>query len=409
MRVLIYPHLMEIGGSQLNAIELANGLARTEGLEVTLFAPPGDLMARVSHYGLDCIESPVGGSWPSPRNIALLNKIVDRRGIDVVHGFEWGPSVELAFGPHRKFRTPMVTTVLSMSVPHLLPTHETMIVGTAELQRMQEGLRPRTFLMEPPIDTELNRSDRGRDLARKELGLPPDGLIVSVICRLTSDLDKSEGVRQAIEVVSRLCGEQAITLLVVGDGPELGDIRQAAAAANARAGVEAVVVIGGLLDPRPAYDAADIVIGMGSSALKGMSFGKPLVVQGEDGFWQLLEPASLSGFLDEGFFGHGGAGEADLERALRRLAVDENLRADLGTLGRDLVVSRYSLKSAVRMQRDIYAEAVSRRPSGREQSAALRRTAVELAKFKALTTARAVRSSGTALLGRSRSRIETTS
>ena len=37
---------------------------------------------------------------------------------------------------------------------------------------------------------------------------------------------------------------------------------------------------GEMLDPRPAYAAADVVLGMGGSALRGMAFGKPLVVQG---------------------------------------------------------------------------------------------------------------------------------
>ena len=66
-------------------------------------------------------------------------------------------------------------------------------------------------------------------------------------------------------------------------------------------GRDVVLVTGALLDPRPAYAAADIVIGMGSSALKGMAFGKPLVVQGEQGFWKLLEPATLPIFLAQGF------------------------------------------------------------------------------------------------------------
>jgi hypothetical protein len=44
MRVLVYPHLMEVGGSQHNAIELADSVAEA-GHEVVLFAPRGDLCA----------------------------------------------------------------------------------------------------------------------------------------------------------------------------------------------------------------------------------------------------------------------------------------------------------------------------------------------------------------------------
>ena len=64
-----------------------------------------------------------------------------------------------------------------------------------------------------------------------------------------------------------------------------------------------VVLTGQLADPRPAYSAADVILGMGSSALRGMAFGKPLVVQGERGFWELLTPDSASVFLRDGWYG----------------------------------------------------------------------------------------------------------
>ena len=44
-----------------------------------------------------------------------------RTQIDIVHGYEDGPALELALGPHRKFGTPLVITFLSMSVPSQFP------------------------------------------------------------------------------------------------------------------------------------------------------------------------------------------------------------------------------------------------------------------------------------------------
>ena len=43
MRILVYPAKMEIGGSQLNAIELARGVAEL-GHDVLLFGPTGPLV-----------------------------------------------------------------------------------------------------------------------------------------------------------------------------------------------------------------------------------------------------------------------------------------------------------------------------------------------------------------------------
>ena len=114
----------------------------------------------------------------------------------------------------------------------------------------------------------------------------------------------------AIDTVGRLAQDRRVRLLVAGDGPGLPLVRAAAQAVNAATGRETVLVPGALLDPRPAYEAADVVLGMGSSALKGMAFAKPLVVQGADGFWELVTPQSVDLFLRQGWYGHGsGSGD----------------------------------------------------------------------------------------------------
>ncbi|MDF2491460.1 MAG: glycosyltransferase, partial [Microbacterium sp.] len=70
----------------------------------------------------------------------------------------------------------------------------------------------------------------------------------------------------------------------MGDGPARAEIEQRAAAVNAECGEGTVVVTGNLDDPRPAYAAADIALGMGGSALRALAYGAPLIVQGEHGF-----------------------------------------------------------------------------------------------------------------------------
>ena len=97
------------------------------------------------------------------------------------------------------------------------------------------------------------------------------------------------------------------------------------------------MLTGALIDPRPAYAAADVMLGMGGSALRGLAFGKPLVVQGEEGFWQLLTPGSAPTFLDQGWYGL--ADDADrLAAILAELLDSPGLRLTLGTFGRRLVV-----------------------------------------------------------------------
>lgn len=382
MRVLVYPGVMEVGGSQINAIELAHQAAQ-DGHDVVLFGPDGDLVELVADLGLDYFLAPQEARWPSRRNMAALERLVAERRVDVVHGYEWGPSLDLAFGPHRTLGTPLVTTVLSMDVPEHIPRHEPLVVGTRGLLEQQQGRRPRVHLIEPPIDTVLNAPGRGGPDAREQLGLDPEDLVVAVVCRMTTDLGKVEGVLEAIDVAGRLAAELPVRLLVVGTGPAAHRAAERAAVVNAGMGAPVVVVTGQLLDPRPAYDAADVVLGMGSSVLKGMAFGKPVVVQGDRGRWRILDDGTLGGFLQDGWMCTGPGSGRELADALRRLLGDPGLRASLGGLGRQVVLDRYSLLAAGRRLDAVYADAVARRPGPAERRDALLRCAVDVGKFKA--------------------------
>jgi glycosyltransferase involved in cell wall biosynthesis len=188
---------------------------------------------------------------------------------------------------------------------------------------------------------------------------------VVVVCRLVPEL-KLEGVLTAVDVVGELARELPLRLTVVGDGTARDAVASRAAKANALAGRRAVVLTGELFDPRPAYAAADIMLGMGGSALRSLAFGRPLVVQGEKGFWELLTPDSCGLFLQQGWYGvaDGTGGAARLATILRALVADPARRAELGAYGRRLVEERFSLDRAARVQEDIYAEALSATRAG---------------------------------------------
>ena len=53
VRVLVAPHNFEIGGSQINAIELAAAVAEQPGFDVALYVPDGELASMARDTGLD--------------------------------------------------------------------------------------------------------------------------------------------------------------------------------------------------------------------------------------------------------------------------------------------------------------------------------------------------------------------
>lgn len=382
MRIVVYPHTMEIGGSQLNAIEIAAAVQQL-GHEVTLFAEPGPLVATAERLGLEVRPIPLERRRPSLHVMQLLVDFVRRRGVDVVHGYEWPPALEAWLGPQLRLGTPAVGTVMSQAVAPFLPRSLPLLVGTEQIRRdcARHGHRDVT-LLEPPVDVEANSPAIDGRAFRAALGLGPDALLAVVVCRLVREL-KLEGLLSACRTIGELAKEGwPVRLAIVGDGPARSEVEEAAARANERAGARVVVLVGPLMDPRPAYAGADVILGMGSSALRGMAFAKPLVVQGERGFWERCDETTLPRFLEGGWYavGDGGDGAARLRAELLPLLADPELRGRLGRFSRDLVVERFSLAHAARIQIGVYERAVARR--GRPAAAELARTAALLGAYK---------------------------
>jgi glycosyltransferase involved in cell wall biosynthesis len=364
MKILVYPHMMEIGGSQLNAVQLA-GAVRDLGHEVIVISEPGPMVARVRDLGLEHVEIPQVRGLPSAAVSHSLAKLVSERRIDVVHGYEWSSVIEAFFGPALRYRTPVVGTVMSMAVVWFFPRTVPLLVGTAEMRRaaIEAGHR-RVTLLEPPVDTDFDDPalEDGDDLKRR-LGVAPGEVLIVMVSRLASTL-KLEGLLTACQAMGEIAtsARRRVRLLIVGDGPVRDQVATAADAANARAGSDVVVLGGEMVDPRPAYAAADIVIGMGGSALRGLAFGKPLVVIGEQGFSEILTDDSLGLFLQRGWYGTGpgslGAGVPALQRALEALIASPDLRRTLSGSSRQLVVDRFSLRRAAQLQEKEYYAAV---------------------------------------------------
>ncbi|ROP56645.1 MULTISPECIES: glycosyltransferase family 4 protein [unclassified Rathayibacter] len=385
MRILTCLHTMEVGGSQINGIELAGRMAAL-GHEAVVYGPDGDLRPLVAELGLDWEEAPEKGPRLSFRSMARLRRIVRERRIDLIHAYEWAPTMDAAFGPHLIDGVPVVTTVLSPEVPDFVPAAFPMIVGVVELLEEESRRRPTLHLIEPPVDTELNApvEDAARTAELRARFDVQDGEIAVVtVARLVVDL-KREGILAAIEAVGAIGDEHRLRLIVVGDGPVRGELQAAADRVNAGRSRELVTLTGQMLDPRDAYAVADIVLGMGSSALRGMAFAKPLVVQGEKAFWRLLTPESLPFFLDGGWYslGDGVDGPGRLAGILAPLAADAELRERLGALGREVVVERFSLAAAARTQGAIYAEAVAARSTLPRRLRALAHPAVRYAAYR---------------------------
>ncbi|MFJ2617888.1 glycosyltransferase [Glutamicibacter sp. NPDC087344] len=362
MRILIYPHDLEMGGSQLNAIDLAAQL-QAQGHEVIVYGWPGPLVERISELGLEFVASPRPRFRPTPSIVSDLRRLAVERQLDVLHGFEWPPSLECRLAVQGLQGVTSVSTIMSMAVADFIPRDMALTVGTEQIQdeRTRKGYT-QTSLLEPPIDINENQADTALGCEfRATHGIPGDVLLLVVVSRLVPEL-KLEGILTAIDHVGQLARQRKIVMAIVGDGSAQELVSARAEKVNSsRPGT--IILCGQLSDPRGAYAAADIMLGMGGSALKSMSFAKPLVVQGENGYWKLLDESTRQEFEWQGWYGIGDNshnGELVLATELSRLLNDAPLRTQLGEFGRRIIEERYSLQAAATILEGTYLEAQER-------------------------------------------------
>ncbi|MCU1466820.1 MAG: hypothetical protein JWM72_2748 [Actinomycetia bacterium] len=346
MKVLVFTHHLEIGGSQVNAVDLAAATRDIYDHEIVVFATPGPAAALVADRGLRLIEAPKPRAHPSPAMSRALIGAVRREKPDLVHAWDWPQALDAYYAVHLPLHVPLAVSIMSMVVLTSVPQHIPITMGTEEL--VDEARRRRrgpVELLEPPVDTARdNPTAVDASEFKQQWGLDDSAVTVVVVSRLVKWL-KQESLERAIDAIEQLAPEHAARLVIVGDGSAAAELQQRADAVNARLGRNAVILTGALIDPRPAYAAADVTIGMGGSILRGMAFGKPCVVLGEQGFSDVFEPSTAKMFFWQGYYGLGNSDLSPeaLTHQLRRLVASPALRAELGRFSLDTIERRYAL------------------------------------------------------------------
>jgi glycosyltransferase involved in cell wall biosynthesis len=216
------------------------------------------------------------------------------------------------------------------------------------------------WTMEPPIDTVGDHPDIDGTPFRRRHDVSDDDALVVTVSRLAVDL-KLDALVRAIDAVDLLAATRPIRLVMVGGGEAHDQLAARATAVNARHGRTVVTLAGPALDPRSAYAAADVVVGMGSSALRAMAIGRAVVVQGERGFSEVMEPSAQPLFLHQGFWGVGddAPGGERLAGQIVGLLDDPARRRELGRYGRRVVTERFSLERMTAVVLSIYRDVLS--------------------------------------------------
>jgi glycosyltransferase involved in cell wall biosynthesis len=348
MKILVFAHQLEVGGTQVNAIELTATLRDLHGHDVAVFATPGPMVKLVREKGLRYIPAPEARLHPSLVRMRALREVVRQERPDIIHAWDWWQGLDAFYGVHLPMRVPVIVTDMCMSITRVLPKSLPTTFGIPELVDQARGLgRKRVDLLLPPVDVHANAPDAvDPQPFRKQYDVSDRELLMVMVSRFSESM-KGEGLLRIIDVVRALGRRLPLKLLLVGDGVLRGKLQQLADAANADLGRTAVTLTGSLLDPRPAYAAADLVVGMGGSSLRAMAFGKPVVIIGERGFSMPFNAETADSFYYRGFYGlgDGDANNPQLLREVQGLAEQPERLREIGEFSRQFVVRHFSLEA----------------------------------------------------------------
>jgi len=213
----------------------------------------------------------------------------------------------------------------------------------------------------PAVDLEQDAPDQVDGTAfRLEHRLTTDDFVLVTVSRLSHVL-KEESLGRTIDVVRQLGRELPLKLVLVGDGDAKERLEALAARANLELGRQAVLFTGETLDPRPAYAAADAFIGMGTSAMRAMAYGKPIIVVGGNGFAMPLTPETADYFAYHGTYGLGDGDPANrgLSQLVRDVATDGASDHARGAFARAFVRREFDLDRIARQLNEYYVKAAS--------------------------------------------------
>ena len=362
MKILVFVHQLEVGGTQMNSIELAAALRDLHGHDVVLFATPGPMVKLAEEKGLRFLPAPNAHIHPSPARMRALRDVVRRERPDLLHVWDWWQCLDAYYSVHLLMRVPMVVTDMCMCLTHLLPKALPTTFGTPELvDQARAAGRRRLKLLLPPVDIHLNAPNAvDPQPFRERYGIKDSDITLVTVSRFASWM-KAESLRRTVEVVRTLGRDLPLRLVLVGDGLSRVELERLAHKTNTELRRDAVVLTGELLDPRPAYASADIFVGMGGSALRGMAFGKPVVIVGEQGFSAPFTPETAKSFYYKGIYGRGDGNPANtrLLADIRGIAEDPDRRATLGEFSRQFVLQHFSLEQVSSLLAEFCREAVA--------------------------------------------------
>ncbi|MFA6448167.1 MAG: glycosyltransferase [bacterium] len=352
---------LTVGGVETHVLALSGGMKKM-GHNVVVVSNGGALVPRLEESGIEHITLPVHRKSPiTVRDMASrVRKLVDERGIDVVHAHSRVPAW-IAHYAVRDGRAAFIITAHGQYAPHIgsrvMALGDRIIcVSRVVLDHMADKLgadRDRMRVVYNGINIEEATRDfevrRPAADVKKELGIPEGAPVIGSIGRLTMTKGLRFFVDALRQVKNRVPGVKAI---LVGDGPLRKELQDRAA----ELGMAEDLIFTGvrtdiydLLGIMDVYVVSSLYEGFPMGCLEAMSTHVPIVATRVGGIPEMLEN-NRTALLAEP------KDSATLSDNIARLLEDRGFAAKLTEGGYHDIVSKFSQRKMVSDVLEIYYE-----------------------------------------------------
>lgn len=331
--------------------------ARREGLEAKVYsADSGRSGFQFPLWRLKRIMQTFRPHIVHSRNFGAVEAIPAARlaGVPVVIHSEHGYELDILRG------LPLRRRLLCRAFYRMADQVFTVTDDLRKYHAAQSGLpAERLRVIYNGVDTEkFSRNSSERSETRASLFIPRERFVAGTVGRLVPIKDQQTLLQAAQILVQR---GQDIHVLLVGDGPELGNLKRYAAAATALAGrvtfTGASDAVTSLIRAMDAFVLPSVCEGMSNTILEAMACGVPVVATRVGGSPELVEDGR-SGFL---------FAPRDVNRLselLLWMIENERERVGLGEGARQRAVESFSIGTMVDQYRELYRDLGRRKSVG---------------------------------------------
>jgi glycosyltransferase involved in cell wall biosynthesis len=307
-RVAYFAPLLATGGTQRHLQQVLALLDRRRfEAQVFTLRSGGEIERELRAAGVAVSSLDVPGRLTAPATVRALLRTARRlraERVDVVHGYQWRPSLVGALVGRLAGVPLLLASKRSLTGSdrsagrawRRIARHVDTVLVNADALRVEgesAGMRCRWTLLQNGIDVDAFQVGAPSAAAKASLGFDRDRPVIGTVGRL----ERRKGHDVLLAAAERLRNRRpAPQWLVVGDGPDASELRRLAGALGVS---NAVRFTGTIDDVRPALAALDVFVlpsreeAMSNALMEAMAAARPIVATDVGGNGEVLDRGRL--------------------------------------------------------------------------------------------------------------------